>query len=135
MLRIGKLTDYAVLILSVLARQSEIQSANALAKQLHLTQTTVSKILKLLCDGQLVHSMRGTDGGYQLAKPASDIKVVEVLECMEGHLALTSCCHPDRSCEIHSYCLLQHNWKKINRNIHGLLASISLQDMQTPLVM
>lgn len=134
MIKIGKLTDYAVLILSRLAHENNMQSANGLAKQLHLTQTTTSKILKLLCDGRLVYSSRGMDGGYQLAKPASEIKIIDVLECMEGHLALTACCHSTQSCEIHSYCLLQHNWKKINNNIHHLLSNISLQDMQKPLV-
>lgn len=136
MLRIGKLTDYAMTILSALAKAPEsVQSATLLAQGLNLPATTVSKILKILTEAQLVSSMRGAEGGYRLQKPAALISVAEVIAVMEGAIAMTECCESTTSCTLQGSCGMKDNWLKINGVVHGLLTRLSLADMMSPLSM
>ncbi len=134
MLRISKLTDYATVILSFLALDAaRIASATAIAEAVHLSVPTVSKLLKILLEARLVHSFRGTGGGYQLAKPAEHITIAEIVTAVEGHLAMTECCAPAGACAIHSLCGIKENWQIINKIILTALAGLTLQDMIRPL--
>lgn len=134
MLRIGKLTDYAMMILSGLAKAPNVvQSASTLAETLLLPATTVSKILKILGDAQLVSSVRGAEGGYRLQKSAADISVASVIAIMEGDIAMTECCENMGLCGLQTNCGMKDNWMKINGVVHALLSKISLQDMMLPL--
>jgi FeS assembly SUF system regulator len=134
MLKIGKMTDYAMLILSKMAREPEaVMSASFLADALHLSGPTVSKILKILGDAGLVVSIRGADGGYHLNKMAANINVAEVIAAMEGDLTMTECCETTNLCSLGSMCAMQDNWLKINGLIKSLLSRISILDMVGPI--
>lgn len=133
MLRIGKLTDYALLILSYMAKTNAVMSATVLAKILHLKLPTVSKILKMLADADLVASRRGAGGGYQLARPADQISVADVLVAMEKGVVLTECCSKLKRCNIASVCATRENWLKINQMVHTLLGKLSIIQMTAPL--
>lgn len=134
MLRIGKLTDYALLIISQMAReQHAILSAASLADILHLTTPTVSKILKILSDAGIVSSVRGAEGGYHLARHASAITVADIIIAMEGEVAMTECCETQDQCILNSMCTMRENWQKINKMIHSLLAGFTISDMLTPI--
>jgi FeS assembly SUF system regulator len=135
MLRIGKLTDYAMLILTQMAREPDtVLSATVLAEILHLSTPTVSKILKILCDAGLVNSVRGADGGYHLAREAQYITVADVITAMEGAIAMTECCERSNLCALDSMCALRDNWRKINKIVHSLLAGFTIMDMTLPLL-
>lgn len=131
MLRISKLTDYATVIMSYLAREPEaVFSATHIAKKVHLGLPTVSKILKILSETHLVTSFRGTGGGYCLGRSAKKITVAEVVMAVEGHVALTECCHEALNhCALDSLCSVKENWKVINQMILSSLSKITLQDM------
>jgi FeS assembly SUF system regulator len=134
MLRISKLTDYATIIMSFLAlTPAAIASAFEVAQATHLSLPTVSKILKMLCEARLVTSFRGTGGGYQLARAASDINVAQIVTAIEGTFALTECCKTDNGCVIDSLCSTKDNWKVINKIILTALAGVTLKDMMLPL--
>jgi FeS assembly SUF system regulator len=134
MLRIGKLTDYAMLIMSQMARQPELlMSATFLAEGLHLTTPTVSKILKMLSDAGLVNSVRGAEGGYRLARAAETITIADVIAAMEGDLAMTECCESISMCAIDSVCTMRENWRKINKMVQSLLARFTIIDMLEPI--
>lgn len=136
MLRIGKLTDYAILIMTHLAREPEkTLSATQLADALMLTVPTTSKILKMLSDADLVKSTRGAGGGYCLALAVNTISILSVLEAMEGKLAVTSCCNQAHQCQMESKCTTKDNWKQINQFIYRLLSGVSIADMLQPLSM
>lgn len=136
MLKIGKMTDYAMLITSQLAKSPRvIMSATTLAETLFLTVPTVSKILKMLSDADLVLSVRGAEGGYRLAKEAADISVADIIAAMEGDLALTECCESRSLCSIDAVCLMKENWKAINHMVYSLLSRITIHDMRSPLAM
>lgn len=134
MLKIGKMTDYAMMVLSMMAKEPElVLSAASLADGLQLPLPTVSKILKTLGDSGIVSSVRGAEGGYRLGKPASNINVAEVIEAMEGDLAMTECCESTNLCSKVSSCSMQDNWVKINHLIKSLLSRLSILDMAGPI--
>jgi FeS assembly SUF system regulator len=134
MLRISKLTDYAIIILSRLVLDAErIASAAWLAEEIHLAVPTVSKILKILAEAELVISFRGQGGGYKLAKNAAEITIAEVVSAMEGKLAMTECCSPKNRCVLDSLCTVKENWRVINQLISSVLAGLTLHDMIRPL--
>lgn len=134
MLKIGKMTDYAMLILSQMAKEPDaVMSATFLADSLRLTAPTVSKILKILGDSALVSSVRGAVGGYHLSKPAAEISVADVIAAMEGDLAMTECCESINQCSLGNECAMQDNWLKINGLIKSLLSRLSILDMMGPL--
>ena len=136
MLRIGKLTDYAMLILSQLAKESHaVLSATILAELLHLPLPTVSKVLKILGDGGLVNSVRGADGGYHLARAACDISIADVIAAMEGEITMTECCELAGICTIENMCTMRENWRQINAMIHSFLAKLTISDMLSPLIL
>jgi FeS assembly SUF system regulator len=134
MLRISKLTDYATVIMSYLAlTPKDIVSAAQIAREVHVSLPTVSKILKILSEAQLVISFRGTGGGYQLARSTEKITVAEVVTAIEGQLAMTECCLSEKLCALDSLCSIKENWKVINKIILTALAGLTLQDMMRPL--
>lgn len=134
MLRISKLSDYAMVIMSYLAMMpTSVVSAVEIAKAIRLGAPTVSKILKILGDAGLVTSFRGTGGGYQLSRPAEKITLAQVVSAIEGNLAMTECCSTESLCAIDSLCMLKDNWKLINKIILTALDGFTLKDMQRPL--
>ena len=87
----------------------------------------------MLSDGGLVHSVRGAEGGYHLAREAAQISVADVITVMEGRVAMTECCEQVNSCAIDSMCAMKENWRKINKMVYSLLANLTILDMLTPL--
>ncbi|WP_133478234.1 SUF system Fe-S cluster assembly regulator [Cognatilysobacter segetis] len=133
MLRITRLTDYAAVVLSVLAASpGEVLSASDIAERAGLEATTVSKVLKPLAQAALVEGFRGAHGGYRLARPARDVALIDVIEAMEGPLAVTDCSVHDGNCGLESSCGMRRNWRRINDVIVQSLRGITLQDMLEP---
>lgn len=133
MLRLSKLTDYATVILSHIAKESgQTHSALCVAEATGIALPTVSKILKLLVNTNVLVSTRGTKGGYALARAPENISVAEVISALEGPIALTECSISHEGCEQASGCGISGNWGLINKAIRNTLESISLADMIKP---
>ena len=107
MLRISRLTDYATVILASLA-DGALASATDIAERTHIGLPTVSKLLKELQHAGLVRSVRGAHGGYQLARPAASISAAEIIDAVEGPVALTECAGGAGNCDIET-CALTAN--------------------------
>lgn len=86
-------TDYAVRIVSCLAKKSERTDAASIAKETGVTQRFALKILHNLVLAGIVTSFKGNKGGYILARPAEDITLLEVIEKIYGPLTLNRCRH------------------------------------------
>ncbi len=134
MLKISKLADYAIVLMSHLVSSRGRFSATQLAKSAHLSVPTTSKVLKLLQDAGLLNSERGASGGYYLAREARAISVAEIIAVMDGKTTMTECGHSVNQCEHESHCNLKANWRLINKAIDSVLSNISLEDMTIPLV-
>ena len=130
MLRVTRLTDYATIVLTVLAaRPGTVLSATDLAERAGLEVPTVSKLLKPLAQAGLVEGFRGVHGGYRLARPASEISLVEIVEAMEGPLAMTECSLDHGDCGLSPQCGVRANWRRINDVVADALRGISLAQM------
>ena len=134
MLRVTKLTDYATVVLTVLAaRPGEVLSAAELAEQSGLEAPTVSKLLKPLAQAGLVEGLRGVHGGYRLSRDAADITLIEIVEAMEGPLAMTECSQHESHCGIAHQCGARANWRLINDVVADALRGVTLAQMLHPL--
>lgn len=105
-------------------------SAAGLSARTNLPEPTVSKILKLLSKGGLVKSTRGASGGYVLEQTTGNLKVTDVIEAMEGPIALTACVsgsHED--CALERMCAMNGRLNKVNLAIRTALADVTLADM------
>ena len=130
MLRISKLTDYATVLLGRLARDpAELLTAAQLATETQVAATTVSKLLKQLHRAGLVQSTRGAHGGYRLARPAIDITAAQILDAMEGPMALTECARHEHQCDIESTCGVGRAWQRVNVAIRRSLQEITLLEL------
>lgn len=133
MLRVGKLTDYATVMMTHLARQpGRLHSANEIAADLGLALPTVSKIFKALVQHGLMESHRGAKGGYNLAAAPEDISVAQIIAAIEGPIALTECSDTARLCEQESLCSVRGNWQRINRAVLDALERVSLAELARP---
>jgi len=133
MLRVTKLTDYATVVLTVLAaRDGQVLSASELAEAAGLETPTVAKLLKPLAQAGLVTGLRGVNGGYRLAHPAAEISLIQIVEAMEGPLAITDCSNDHSNCGIAHQCGVRSQWRLINDVLADALRSVTLQQMLQP---
>jgi len=130
MLRISRLTDYATVVLATLAEQPDrVQTATALAEHTRIAAPTVSKLLKQLQRANLVTSTRGLHGGYQLARPAAQITAADILDALEGPVALTDCAAGHGHCGIEQTCQVGRVWQRLNQAIRHSLNEVSLAQL------
>ncbi len=130
MLRMSKLTDYGTVVLAQLAASDAgWTTAGQVAQATHLGPPTVSKLLKALVHAGLVISSRGVQGGYALARPAAAISAAEILDALEGPVAITECSSTS-GCDLESYCRVGTAWQRINTSIRKALEGVSLADLQ-----
>jgi FeS assembly SUF system regulator len=131
LIRLSKLADYGIVIMTNLARQPGRQhNAPEVAAQSHIPLPMASKILKSLARAGLLASHRGVKGGYGLARPAAAISVAEVIAALDGPIAVTACIEDGPGgCEIEALCPARANWHRINDAIRTALDGISMAEM------
>lgn len=129
MLKLSKLTDYAVVVLVRLSASGEVQTSPGIAHATGVPEPTVAKVLKALAGGGLVASQRGARGGYRLVRTLSDIPVADVIAAIDGPIALTACVEGG-CCDAESFCSMAGRWDPVNSAIRDALSAISLADMQ-----
>jgi FeS assembly SUF system regulator len=131
MLRLSKLTDYAVVVLVRLDAGNEVQTSPGIAARTGIPEPTVAKVLKSLSAAALVTSQRGARGGYRLARALEDIPVGAVISAMDGPIALAACVDGSSTeCESQALCPVRGRWDPVNDAIQRALAAISLADMR-----
>jgi len=135
MLKIGKLTDYAVVVLSHLSKEmGAYVSAAYVSDETKIPETTVAKVLKMLAKANLVLSHRGSNGGYMLKDNMKDISLVMVIEAIEGSINIADCMDGRTGeCVVECHCQVRGNWDRVNMAIYNALAGISLADMALPI--
>lgn len=140
MLKLGKLTDYAIAVMAQLARHAQAMpedalSAAAIAAETGVPEPTVAKVLKTLARGDLLVSARGVSGGYRLARPARAVSVADIIEVMDGPIAIVSCVEPDggdSACTVAHRCGVRDKWAPVNTAIRAALQAVTLADMAMP---
>ncbi len=131
MIRLSKLADYGIVVTTHLAQNpGNALAASELAEATHLPQPMVAKILKMLARADLLISQRGAQGGYRLNGSAEMISVAQIIEALDGPIALTACIEvAPGECEIEALCPARANWQRINDAIREALVGIPLSEM------
>lgn len=134
MLRMSKLTDYAIVLLAHMAKdRGHLYTTTDITAQTRITQPTASKLLKILAKSNLVESKRGTHGGYRLQGSPDTITLSQVIEAVEGTIGLTECSCELSQCMIENNCAIRHNWQVLSDHFRHTLDHITLADMTKPL--
>ena len=139
MLRLTKKADYGLMALKFLAEQpghasvtpggSESRSAKDIAEAYHIPPPLLAKILQTLTRAGLLTSHAGTNGGYALARPATDISAFEVIRAIDGPLFITSCITIHGTCDLAGTCTIKEPLRKVNDSIKELLSGIKVSDL------
>ena len=134
MFRLSKMTDYGIVLLARLAknREATTQNARELAAAVDLPLPVVSKILKSLARRGVVESHRGSKGGYALLQAPEKITVANMVEALDGPVALTQCNLGPHACEHEGSCAVRDPWHVINRVVEVALSKITLADLIDP---
>lgn len=132
MLKISKLADYAVVVLTAMAdAQGDARlTATGISTATRLPEPTVAKVLKLLAKAGVVSATRGATGGYILERPLSRIAVADVIAAVDGPVSLTACVSGgEGGCSYEGSCSVRGRWDGVNIAIRSALESVSLADM------
>ena len=136
MIKISKLADYGIVLMTYFARNEEggVLTARELSETAKLPLPTVGKVLKSLSRAGLLVSHRGVKGGYSLADSADTISVADMIRAIDGPISLTECSSQAPSlCEVENNCPVRSNWQRINHAVVTALSSLSLADMTCPM--
>lgn len=128
-MRLSNLADYAVVTMSAAARHcgGRRVSATELARETGLPAPTVQKLVSRLTAAGLLRSVRGSGGGLQLARPAAAITLADIVEAVEGPIALAACIEGD--CAMDHDCRVRAHWPVVNQALRGALAGIPLTQL------
>jgi FeS assembly SUF system regulator len=132
-MRLSSLADYAVVLLSAAARHcGGVARLNAtlLSEETGVPLPTAQKLVSRLAAAGLLESARGTGGGFRLARPAAAISLADIVEAVEGPIALTACVEGAvHDCAIEGSCKVKPHWSVVNGAVRGALAGVSLAQL------
>lgn len=101
-----------------------------IAKRQGISKKYLEQIIPLLNKGNLLQTVRGSQGGYRLAKTPSEYSVGEILRATEGSMAPVACLEtPDNPCQHRAECATLFIWEGLEQAVNGYLDGISLQDV------
>ncbi len=130
MFKVNKLTDYATVLLIEIARHAAAHSTQHISEHTGIPLPTVAKLMKSLNKAGLVASRRGAGGGYALGRAPAEITLADVIQAVEGPIALTACADTsDEHCNIESICPVQGKWNRANSAVRAALAQVTLAEM------
>ena len=105
-------------------------NATTLADETGLPLPTVQKLVSRLSAGGLIESTRGTGGGFRLSRPAAAISLAEIIEAVEGPIALTACVEEGRhDCALEGDCRVKPHWNAVNGAVRGALDGVTLASL------
>ncbi len=129
MLRLSNLADYGVVVMTAAASAAEhggLASTAELAAQTGIPAPTVAKLTGLLARANLLVSQRGSTGGFALARKADAISLADIVEAIDGPIALTHCADGGHDCTLHGHCAVKPHWDPVNRAVKAALSDVSL---------
>ena len=131
-MRLSSLADYAVVMMSAAARHGcgARLSATLLAGETHVPLPTAQKLMQKLAQAGLLSSLRGAGGGFKLTRPAACISLADIIEAVEGPIAMTTCVDDSRDeCALDHHCAVKPHWNVVNGAVRGALAAVPLSQL------
>ena len=118
----------AAVALAMYAKDEPV-SISTIAAREELSESYLEQLFAKLKKAGLVHSIRGTNGGYQLSRPAEDISVGDVLRALEGNMVIVDCPDSESQCSKYGSCVTKYVWKRINNSINDTMDAITLEEL------
>jgi len=134
-MRLSHLADYAVVLMTAAARRPAAArlSATELSAETGVPLPTAQKLMGQLAASGLLSSVRGAGGGFALAKPTAEISLADIVEAVEGPIALTMCSDSNNhDCILDAHCRVKPHIGVVGRAVRGALDAVSLQQLSTP---
>ena len=131
-MRITLESDYALRILSALASHEDRVDAKTLSAETSVTLQFTLKILHKLVGCDLVRSYKGIKGGYCLNRPADEITLKQVIEHIDGPIAIVRCLENSESCSLNqekTACIYHHIFDTISLDVARKLSGITIKDV------
>jgi Rrf2 family protein len=130
-LRLTKAADYAVVAMIHLACLPEdaVEQRGDIAAAHDIPSVFMAKVLRSLVKAKLLRSNRGAQGGFSLARSASEITLLDIVEAVEGSLGLTDCSDGSARCARSATCSAQPLWISIQTRMADLLRGTTLEDV------
>ncbi len=128
-MRLSNMADYAVVVMGAASRHCGASrvSATDIAAETGLALPTVQKLVSILSKAGLIRSVRGSGGGISLARPAAAISLADIIEAVEGPIAMTACVDTgSHSCAMEGNCRVQAHWPIVNTAVRDALAGVAL---------
>jgi FeS assembly SUF system regulator len=133
-MRLSHLADYAVVLMTAAARRPAAArlSATELSAETGLPLPTTQKLMGQLAHCGLLTSMRGAGGGFALARPAEAITLADIVEAVEGPIAMSACSDGKFDCALDAHCRVKPHMGIVGHAVRGALGAVSLQQLSTP---
>ncbi len=136
-MRLSSLADYAVVLMSAASRHCGAAllaegklNASTLALETGVPLPTTQKLVSRLSAAGLIESTRGIGGGIRLARPPASISLADIVEAVEGPLAITTCTiDGNHDCALEDSCTVKPHWGVINQTIRKALNDVSLASL------
>ncbi|MDQ3482819.1 MAG: Rrf2 family transcriptional regulator [Pseudomonadota bacterium] len=132
-MRLSHLADYAVVLMTAAARRpaGERLSATALSAETGVPLPTAQKLMGQLAASGLLNSVRGAGGGFSLARPGQEISLADVIEAVEGPIAMTQCSGSEEpsDCALDAHCRVKPHMNLVSNAVRGALGAVSLQSL------
>jgi Rrf2 family protein len=131
MLRINRQTDYAIRVVLALAKQplGTRLSSSVIGKEMLIPAAFLSRIVAQLAQANIVLTFPGRDGGLQLARPAEEINLKEIVELMEGPVLLSECMLCEQTCPFEGDCIVRKRWNRLQNVIFEELAKTKFSEL------
>ena len=131
-MRLTHLADYAVVIMTAAARRGDAArlSATELADETGVPLPTTQKLMQQLSRHGLLTGQRGAGGGYALARAVTGISLADIIEAVEGPIALTQCADGvNHDCALDAHCRVKAHMGIVGAKVRGALGAVSLEEL------
>ena len=130
-MRLSHLADYAVVLMTAAARRpaGARLSATELAGETGVPLPTAQKLMGQLAACGLLQSVRGAAGGFSLTRHANEISLADIVEAVEGPIAMTVCSEGRSDCALDAHCRVKPHMGIVGNAVRGALGAVSLQNL------
>ena len=130
-MRLSHLADYAVVLMTAAARREagERLSATELSGETGVPLPTTQKLMGQLAGAGLLSSSRGAAGGFSLSRPATEISLADIVEAVEGPIAMTVCSEGRTDCALDAHCRVKPHMGLVGNAVRGALGAVSLTEL------
>ena len=132
-MRLTHLADYAVVMMTAAARRGEGErlSATELAEETGVPLPTAQKLMGKLAAAGLLDSVRGAGGGFTLARSGQQISLADIIEAVEGPIAMTQCSGSEEisDCALDAHCRVKPHMNIVSNAVRGALGAVSLTEL------